>query len=96
MVWDDGVENGGVSACCAKELFQQRLQAGGLAGDFICRRAAPLISQTPPSSRAAVLVGGDSMEAQFAELAAFPDILVATPGGCMWLPHCCLTLRLMV
>ncbi|PRW33125.1 DEAD-box ATP-dependent RNA helicase 29 isoform X1 isoform B [Chlorella sorokiniana] len=30
--------------------------------------------------RTAVLVGGDSMEAQFAELAAFPDILVATPG----------------
>ena len=29
----------------------------------------------------AVLVGGDSMEAQFAELAAFPDILVATPGA---------------
>ena len=31
--------------------------------------------------RTAVLVGGDSMEAQFAELAAFPDILVATPGA---------------
>ncbi|KAL4420282.1 hypothetical protein ABPG77_005622 [Micractinium sp. CCAP 211/92] len=30
--------------------------------------------------RTAVLVGGDSMEAQFAELAAFPDIIVATPG----------------
>ena len=28
-----------------------------------------------------MLVGGDSMEAQFAELAAFPDVLVATPGG---------------
>ncbi|EFN52852.1 hypothetical protein CHLNCDRAFT_26393, partial [Chlorella variabilis] len=33
--------------------------------------------------RTAVLVGGDSMEAQFAELAAFPDILVATPGRLM-------------
>ena len=31
--------------------------------------------------RTAVLVGGDSMEAQFAELAANPDILVATPGA---------------
>ena len=31
--------------------------------------------------RTAVLVGGDSMEAQFAELAVFPDVLVATPGG---------------
>ena len=31
--------------------------------------------------RTAVLVGGDSMEAQFAELAANPDIIVATPGG---------------
>lgn len=30
--------------------------------------------------RTAVLVGGDSMEAQFTELAASPDILVATPG----------------
>lgn len=30
--------------------------------------------------RTACLVGGDSMEAQFAELAAFPDIVVATPG----------------
>ena len=30
--------------------------------------------------RAAILVGGDSMEAQFAELAANPDIIVATPG----------------
>ncbi|GAB4823750.1 hypothetical protein N2152v2_010796 [Parachlorella kessleri] len=30
--------------------------------------------------RLAALVGGDSMEAQFAELAAFPDVLVATPG----------------
>ncbi len=30
--------------------------------------------------RMAVLVGGDSMEAQFAELAANPDIMVATPG----------------
>ena len=30
--------------------------------------------------RTAVLVGGDAMEAQFAELAANPDILVATPG----------------
>lgn len=33
--------------------------------------------------RTAVLVGGDSMEAQFAELAAFPDIIVATPGRLM-------------
>ena len=31
--------------------------------------------------RTAVLVGGDSMEAQFAELAANPDILLATPGA---------------
>ena len=31
--------------------------------------------------RIAILVGGDSMEAQFAELAANPDIIVATPGG---------------
>jgi ATP-dependent RNA helicase DDX54/DBP10 len=30
--------------------------------------------------RTAVLVGGDAMEAQFAELAANPDTLVATPG----------------
>lgn len=30
--------------------------------------------------RMAVLVGGDSMEAQFAELAANPDVIVATPG----------------
>jgi ATP-dependent RNA helicase DDX54/DBP10 len=30
--------------------------------------------------RTAVLVGGDAMEAQFAELAANPDVLVATPG----------------
>jgi len=30
--------------------------------------------------RTAVLVGGDSMEAQFTELASSPDILVATPG----------------
>lgn len=30
--------------------------------------------------RLAVLVGGDSMEAQFAELAANPDIILATPG----------------
>lgn len=30
--------------------------------------------------RLAVLVGGDSMDAQFAELAANPDIILATPG----------------
>lgn len=30
--------------------------------------------------RTAVLVGGDAMEAQFAELAQNPDVLVATPG----------------
>ena len=30
--------------------------------------------------RTAVLVGGDAMEAQFAELAQNPDIVVATPG----------------
>jgi superfamily II DNA/RNA helicase len=30
--------------------------------------------------RVAALVGGDSMEAQFAELAASPDVIVATPG----------------
>lgn len=44
--------------------------------------------------RTAVLVGGDSMEAQFAELAANPDIIVATPGARptqhqpMWLRLC--------
>jgi superfamily II DNA/RNA helicase len=32
------------------------------------------------SLRTAVLVGGDAMEAQFAELAHNPDIIVATPG----------------
>lgn len=31
--------------------------------------------------RTAVLVGGDAMEAQFAELANNPDVMVATPGG---------------
>jgi hypothetical protein len=31
--------------------------------------------------RTAVLVGGDAMEAQFAELAHNPDIIVATPGN---------------
>ena len=31
--------------------------------------------------RTAVLVGGDSMEAQFSELASNPDIIVATPGA---------------
>ena len=36
--------------------------------------------------RTAVLVGGDSMEAQFAELAANPDIIVATPGAHANLP----------
>lgn len=30
--------------------------------------------------RSAVLVGGDSMAVQFAELSASPDIIVATPG----------------
>lgn len=30
--------------------------------------------------RTAILVGGDSLEAQFAELASSPDIIVATPG----------------
>ena len=30
--------------------------------------------------RTAALVGGDAMEAQFAELAANPDVIVATPG----------------
>jgi ATP-dependent RNA helicase DDX54/DBP10 len=30
--------------------------------------------------RTAVLVGGDSIQAQFAELAACPDLLIATPG----------------
>lgn len=30
--------------------------------------------------RTAVLVGGDAMEVQFAELATNPDALVATPG----------------
>lgn len=30
--------------------------------------------------RSATLVGGDSMEAQFAELAGNPDAIVATPG----------------
>lgn len=28
-----------------------------------------------------MLVGGDAMEAQFAELALNPDIIVATPGA---------------
>ena len=28
-----------------------------------------------------MLVGGDSMEAQFSELASNPDIIVATPGA---------------
>lgn len=32
------------------------------------------------SLRTACLVGGDSMEVQFAELAANPDVIVATPG----------------
>jgi hypothetical protein len=32
------------------------------------------------SLRTAVLVGGDAMEAQFAELAHNPDVIVATPG----------------
>ena len=31
--------------------------------------------------RTAVLVGGDAMEAQFAELAQNPDVIVATPGA---------------
>lgn len=31
--------------------------------------------------RTAVLVGGDALEAQWAELAANPDIIVATPGA---------------
>ena len=30
--------------------------------------------------RSAVLVGGDAIQAQFAELAACPDVLIATPG----------------
>lgn len=30
--------------------------------------------------RVACLVGGDAMEAQFAELASYPDVIVATPG----------------
>lgn len=30
--------------------------------------------------RSTVLVGGDSMQAQFAELAAAPDVIIATPG----------------
>ena len=33
------------------------------------------------SLRVAMLVGGDSMEAQFAELASNPDVIVATPGA---------------
>lgn len=37
--------------------------------------------------RTACLVGGDSMEAQFAELASFPDVIVATPGATGW--SCC-------
>lgn len=41
--------------------------------------------------RLAVLVGGDSMEAQFAELAANPDIILATPG--LNLPGCCQLLQ---
>ena len=38
--------------------------------------------------RTAVLVGGDSMEAQFAELAANPDVLLATPGEVLPLLLC--------
>ena len=43
------------------------------------------------SLRTAVLVGGDSMEAQFAELTTNPDIIVATPGrllpmAVVWVP----------
>lgn len=34
--------------------------------------------------RTACLVGGDSMETQFEELAGNPDIIVATPGKCTW------------
>ena len=43
--------------------------------------------------RTAVLVGGDSMEAQFAELAANPDIIVATPGACDFLPGVACTIN---
>lgn len=51
--------------------------------------------------RTAVLVGGDSMEAQFAELSANPDIIVATPGQLLLLLllltscccHCCTCCR---
>lgn len=38
------------------------------------------------SLRTAILVGGDSMEAQFAELTTNPDIIVATPGESPPLP----------
>ena len=38
------------------------------------------------SLRTAMLVGGDSMEAQFAELASNPDVIVATPGAARGAP----------
>ena len=39
------------------------------------------------SLRTAILVGGDSMEAQFAELTTNPDVIVATPG-CPFIHAC--------
>lgn len=45
-----------------------------------CRQVVRELSRDS-SLRTAVLVGGDAMEAQFAELAANPDIIVATPGA---------------
>lgn len=39
--------------------------------------------------RSACLVGGDSMEEQFEQLAGNPDIIVATPGRSPgWASHC--------
>jgi hypothetical protein len=68
------------------------VSGGWLAPDAVC-----LFTQAPhpciaglqvvremsrdSSLRTAVLVGGDAMEAQFAELAHNPDVIVATPGG---------------
>lgn len=40
------------------------------------------------SLRTAVLVGGDAMEAQFAELSHNPDVIVATPGGWVCVRMC--------
>ena len=73
------------AACC-------RLSSHSLRGNAAAVLPAPtrgLTSQTQrlvkelgcyTDLRTAVLVGGDSMAAQFAELSANPDITFATPG----------------